>query len=97
MIKLTKPHLCCWITFNAGNQTGVYGTWFTVCPLNCLLLEIIYLGLDQRLKQLVLMQMLTPNVDDHVLLGVDCNPDVALLVPALVESEHTVPERWKML
>ena len=33
------------------------------------------------------MQMLTPNVDDHVHLGVDCNPDVALLVPALVESE----------
>ena len=86
MKKLTNPHLCSWIFYNAVNQCGVGSSRLLVSPLRGLQLDLIDFGLDQGFQKLILVVMFTTDVDDLDLVVLHGDPHLALGVPALVEG-----------
>ena len=93
MKNLTKPHLCSRILQNVVHQSGEDCSWLLVCPRRGLLLHLVNLLLDLDFNPVVLVQVLLPDVDDHVLVVLHGEPHLAILVPAPEEGFPNTPER----
>ena len=93
MKKLTNTHLCSWIFYNVVHQCGVGSSRLLVRPLRGIQLHLVDFGLHHGFQHLILVFMVTADVDDLILVVVHGDPHLALGVPALVEDFHGLPER----
>ena len=91
MKKLTTPHLCSWILYNAVNHCGVGSSRLLVNPN--IQLHLVDFSIHNGFQLPILVFMVTPDVDDQVLVVVHGDPHLALGVPALVEGFPGLPER----
>ena len=93
MKKLTNTHLCSWIFYNVVHQCGVGSSRLLVNPNLDIQLHLVDFGLHHGFQLPILVFMVTPDVDDQVLVVVHGDPHLAQVVPALVEGFPGLPER----